>query len=87
MKGPLSTSTPESEALWEQCLPVVSLSARCFSKLKYFNNLKYSYQKLSIWKPKSPIANRQLFIHRAHLHSPTHFPLNIVTPKRKKTVA
>lgn len=79
MEGPLSTSTSESEALWEQCLPMVSLSAKCFSRLKCFNNLKYSYQKLNIWKPKSPIANRQLSACRAHLHSPTHFPLNTVT--------
>lgn len=81
---PLSSPPPESEALWERCLPVVSLSTRGFSRLKCFNKLKESYQKLNIWKPKSPGANRQLSAHSADLHSPTHFPLNITAPKSKK---
>lgn len=73
--GPTSTPAPPSEAPWEQCLPVGSLSTRGFSKLKCFHELKYSYQKLNIWKPKSPGINRQLSLHRADLHSPTHFSL------------
>lgn len=72
---PPSTPAPQSEAPWERCLPVGSLSTRGFSRLKCFNKLKYSYQKLNIWKPKSPGINRQLSLHRADLHSPTHFSL------------
>lgn len=51
---PTSTPAPQSEAPWEQCLPIGSLSTGGFSRLKCSNKLKYSYQKLNIWKPKSP---------------------------------
>lgn len=79
---PTPTPAPQSEAPWEQCLPIGSLSTGGFSRLKCFNNLKYSYQKLNIWKPKYSGINRQLSLHRADLHSPTHFSL--LTPQHLK---
>lgn len=82
---PPTTPTPSSEALWEQHLPVVSLSTRGFSRLKGFNKLKYSYQKLNTWKPKSPGVNRQLSLRRADFHSHAHFSfLTLQHPKAKR---
>lgn len=79
---PPSTPAPQSEGLWERCLPVVSLSTRGFSRSNCFNKLKYSYQELNTWKPKFPGVNRQLSLRRADLLSLTHFSL--LTPQHLK---